>query len=265
MPSWQQQPISELKKEFTDHYILRLFATKPAKLVDLLETKQILSDIKKLRFFSCIPGGFRTDGQHVPTYMKRRGWNDYASKYDKSKVFYITTLARIAKLDLLIESMEQRVNQLVAEERQAAEVQQRSLEAAEQFELAENDEKLSGALWHAIHATPRPVGFVYFKRWTMPDGTCWFKVGITNNPDRRETEQNVLPVPAESIACIDVGSMDRARVIEAAIHKVLEEQRIMDSNNRELFNLSNRQALAVKVVLERFERTMPITYSEAQN
>jgi hypothetical protein len=87
----------------------------------------------------------------------------------------------------------------------------------------------------------------------MSDGSCWFKVGITNNPDRRETEQNVLPVAAETIACVDVGSMDRARAIEAAIHQVLEEQRITDANNRELFHLSAQQASAVKAVLERLE------------
>jgi hypothetical protein len=85
----------------------------------------------------------------------------------------------------------------------------------------------------------------------MPDGNCWFKVGITNNPDRRDTEQNVLPVAAETIVCVDVGSMDRARAIENVIHQVLEEQRIKDANNREVFHLSAQQASAVKAVLLR--------------
>jgi hypothetical protein len=45
--------------------------------------------------------------------------------------------------------------------------------------------------------------------------------------------------------------MDRARAIEAVIHQVLEEQRITDANNRELFHLSAQQASAVKAVLEK--------------
>ena len=83
----------------------------------------------------------------------------------------------------------------------------------------------------------------------MPDGSCWFKVGITNNPDRREIEQNVLPVAAETIVCVDVGSIERARAIEVVIHQVLDDQRIKDANNRELFHLSAQQASAVKSVL----------------
>ncbi len=115
------------------------------------------------------------------------------------------------------------------------------------------DEELASALWNALDTTPPTVGFVYLKRWKMPDGSCWFKVGITNNPDRRETEQNVLPVAAETIVCVDVGSMERAKAIEVVIHQVLDEQRIKDANNRELFFLSTQQASAVKAVLMRLE------------
>jgi hypothetical protein len=45
--------------------------------------------------------------------------------------------------------------------------------------------------------------------------------------------------------------MDRARAVEAVIHNVLVEHRITDANNRELFHLSDQQALAVKFVLEK--------------
>lgn len=88
-------------------------------------------------------------------------------------------------------------------------------------------------------------GFVYFKRWRLRDGTCWYKVGITNNMSRRESEQNVLPVAAETLAYFDAGGMDRAKAYESAIHLVLDSQRIRDANNRELFHLSKEQELAL--------------------
>jgi hypothetical protein len=187
----------------------------------------------------------------------KKGWNiDTVTRIGQdvfSSGYYLTTNSRIAKIDLLIEDIDERISQLEAEERQAAEALARSKKASMQFSGIAEDKDLAGALWHALETTPPTVGYVYLKRWTMPDGSCWFKVGITNNPDRRETEQNVLPVAAESIACVDVGSMDRARAIEAVIHQVLEEQRITDANNRELFHLSAQQASAVKAVLEKLE------------
>jgi hypothetical protein len=249
---WRSESEWILKREFTDSNILRLTSTKPAKVVDLLQAEEVLLAIQKLRFFACIPGGFRSDGWHVPAYIKRKGWGSHGSDYELvTKAFYITTAAKITKLDLLIEDLEARVDQLEADNVRASKALQRSQEAAKQFEQAGQDVPLAGALWHALDTVPPAVGYVYFKRWSMPDGSCWFKVGITNNPDRRETEQNVLPVAAETIVCVDVGSMDRARSVEAVIHKVLEEQRITDANNRELFHLSDQQAAAVKAVLEK--------------
>ena len=81
-------------------------------------------------------------------------------------------------------------------------------------------------------------GFVYLKRWQMPHGVCWYKLGITSNPNRRNSEQNVLPVPAEIIACVDVGSMERARLIEADFRRELDSQQIRNASNRELYELS---------------------------
>lgn len=110
------------------------------------------------------------------------------------------------------------------------------------------------SLLHRLQTTVDSAGncscWLYFKRWTLPDGTAWYKVGITNNPARRDVEQNVLPVPAETLACVLVGSMDRARGLEAAVHQTLVDQRIRDSGNRELFHLTEAQAAAVKAVIE---------------
>ena len=239
-----------LKDEFTETTIRRLTGTNPAKLFDLSQAQKILLDSQKLRFFACAPGGIRRDGNYVPAYIKGKGWKNNWQKPDnvENKNYYITAPEKIALIDSLIEELEELVERLEVKKRQSLELLK---EATKQFEQYGHDEKLVGALLGALNNLPPSVGFVYFKRWSLPDGNCWFKVGITNNPDRRETEQNVLPVASETIVCIDVGSMDRARAIEAVIHQVLEEQRITDANNRELFHLSVQQSAAVRAVIEK--------------
>lgn len=232
-----------LAGEYTEARILRLLSTKPARLVDLSLVKEIVLDIKKLRRHTADKSTSKVNGSGV-----KSGW-----EVNGPAEIYWTSASRIAKLDLLIEDLHERVQQLVADEKEKNETLKRSKEAAQQFAKAGQDASLAGALWHALDTAPPTVGYVYFKRWTMPDGSCWYKVGITNNRDRRETEQNVLPVAAETIVCVDVGSMDRARAIEAFIHQVLVKQRITDANNRELFHLGHQQASAVKAVLERLE------------
>lgn len=236
---FQPDSIYALSEEFTEARLLRLAAKKPQKLVDLGEASQVLEDVRKFRVYMRDSSVYGSAG-----YGYKRGWGMH-----DSRPIYVSTTSRIARFDLLIEDLEERVIQLTAAERQKFEARQRSKSAAKLFAMVGQDQKLASALWHALDTTPPTVGFVYLKRWTMPDGSCWFKVGITNNPDRRETEQNVLPVAAETIVCVDVGSIDRARAIEVVIHQVLEEQRIKDANNRELFHLSSQQASAVKAVL----------------
>jgi hypothetical protein len=233
--------LDSLSQEFTETRILRIAATKPIKLVDLEQAMQMLDEVRRLRRY------LRDYSIYGPSgYGHTRGWGT-----DGQLPIYVTTKSKILKFDLLIEDLEERVIQLESEEKQKVEAVRRSRQAAEQFAQGGQDEKLAGALWHALETTPPTIGFIYLKRWMMPDNSCWYKVGITNNPDRRETEQNVLPVSAETIVCVDVGSMDRARAIESVIHQILEERRIKDANNRELFHLSIQQASAVKAVLER--------------
>lgn len=81
-----------------------------------------------------------------------------------------------------------------------------------------DDRRIDDALLAALSsacARISIVGYIYFQRWSMPDGTSWYKVGITSKPTRRDAEQNVLPVASETLACVNVGSMDRARALEA--------------------------------------------------
>jgi len=233
--------LDSLSQEFTEARILRLAATKPKKLLDVEQARQIIDEVSRLRRCLVDHSIYGPSG-----YGYTRGWGMHGRV-----PIYVTTNSRIVKFDLLIEDLKERLVQLESEERQKAEALRRSREAAEQFVQVSQDEKLAGALWHALETAPPTLGFIYLKCWKMPDDSCWYKVGITNNPDRRETEQNVLPVAAETIVCVDVGSMDRARAIESVIHQVLEERRIKDANNRELFHLSTQQASAVKAVLEK--------------
>jgi hypothetical protein len=237
----QPDSIYALSEEFSEARIIRLAAKKPDKLNDLVEASQALQDVRKFRIYMRDTSIYGSAG-----YGYKRGWGMH-----DSRPIYVATTSRIARFDLLIEDLKERVIQLTAAERQKFEAHQRSKRTVKLFAMVGQDEKLASALWHALDTTSPTVGFVYLKRWTMPDGSCWFKVGITNNPGRRETEQNVLPVAAETIAGVDVGSIDRARAIEIVIHQVLEEQRIKDANNRELFHLSAQQASAVKAVLKK--------------
>ena len=80
-------------------------------------------------------------------------------------------------------------------------------------------------------------GFIYLRRWKVSDGTTWFKIGITNNLFRRESEQNVLPVAAQTLATAKLASMEQARTIEKSIHNVISKYQIKGSNNKELFRL----------------------------
>lgn len=132
---------------------------------------------------------------------------------------------------------------------QAAE-RQREQEADRQRHGTDLDAALLTKLNAALEIVTHASGHVYLRRWVMLDGTVWFKVGITNNPNRREAEQNVLPVPMKTIACTDVGSIERARALEAAIHRVLDKQRITGASNRELFHLTDAQAATIKAVIQ---------------
>jgi hypothetical protein len=104
------------------------------------------------------------------------------------------------------------------------------------------DTALPSSLAPRINETAKhPKGYVYLKRWQMPGGVSWYKIGVTSNPRRRDSEQNVLPVPAETIACVEVESMERARSAESDFRRLGAAQQIRDASNRELFQLNSTQ------------------------
>jgi len=92
-------------------------------------------------------------------------------------------------------------------------------------------------------------GFLYFKQWALPEAT-WFKIGVTNSPSRREAEQNVLPVPSQTLYLLRLDSMSHARAVEKALHRVLASKRIQGAMNRELFQLSPKDYGAVLLALK---------------
>ena len=79
----------------------------------------------------------------------------------------------------------------------------------------------------------------------MPDNSRWYKIGITNNLKRREYEQNVLPVPAETLETARFHSIEHAKIAEDAFLKTLSKYRIRGANNREIFDLKPEHVQAV--------------------
>lgn len=93
--------------------------------------------------------------------------------------------------------------------------------------------------------TSKNEAYLYFKCWSLKDGTKWYKLGVTVDLERREREQNVLPVPAQTLEQVSFINQDAAYAAEKAFLQVLEEFRIKDSNNRELMELNPIQVKSV--------------------
>jgi len=87
--------------------------------------------------------------------------------------------------------------------------------------------------------------YLYFKCLSLKDGTKWYKLGVTVDLERREREQNLLPVPSQTLEQVSSDSQDAAYAAEKAILKVLEEFKIKDANNRELMELNPTQVKSV--------------------
>ena len=87
--------------------------------------------------------------------------------------------------------------------------------------------------------------YLYFKCWSLKDGTKWYKLGVTVDLERREREQNVLPVPSQTLEQVSFDSQDAAYAAEKAFLQVLEEFKIKDANNRELMELNPTQVKSI--------------------
>jgi len=66
----------------------------------------------------------------------------------------------------------------------------------------------------------------------------WIKIGITNDPNRRNSEHNVLPVPSQLLKIITMPDRKIAEKIEKELLEVYYAKRINGANNKELFELN---------------------------
>lgn len=88
-------------------------------------------------------------------------------------------------------------------------------------------------------------GYLYLRCWALSDSDRWYKIGMTNNPNRREAEQNVLPVAAETLVCVELPSLEHAKTAEKATLQLLVDFRIRNASNRELLRLQPDQVAAL--------------------
>lgn len=159
-----------------------------------------------------------------------------------------TTLElRVEEINRKIDRIKAQINPLRLDRLQGelVELQGESGELQGESVDGETLEKLEEAIEKALKISP---GYLYFKQWSLPDAT-WFKVGITNCPERRDSEQNVLPVPAQTLYLVRLDSMEHARSVEKAIHAVLSPRRVVGAKNKEIFQLSGSDCKAVLVAL----------------
>jgi len=147
------------------------------------------------------------------------------------------------KIDNLIEKIKPENFQKLKEELLA-------VKDLEELELENIDSELFDKLETSIkEALNIKAGYLYFKKWDLPE-TTWYKIGKTNNPDRRDSEQNVLPVPAQTLYLLKLDSMEQASSVERAILKTLGDRRIIGAKNKELFKLGLSDYKAVIMALK---------------
>ena len=88
-------------------------------------------------------------------------------------------------------------------------------------------------------------GYLYLKAWVMQNGGKWYKVGVTTDLERRDAEQNVLPVPPSTLHTVRFQHIHQARAAERAFHTELLKMRIKGAKNKELFSLKPSQVNSI--------------------
>jgi len=101
-----------------------------------------------------------------------------------------------------------------------------------------------------------PTHFLYLRCWEV-SGRSWYKIGITSNWKRRDREQNVLPVPYQSLGgvCLPDGAL--VKKAESMILDVLGPRRIQNAHNRELLVLDGGELQAVCRLLVEIQNFFP--------
>lgn len=156
------------------------------------------------------------------------------------------------KIDRLCEQLDPRRLERLQDELHSLQHETEELQG-DQYD-SEILERLEEEIERSLQLKP---GYLYLKQWSLPE-TTWFKIGITNSPSRRDSEQNVLPVPAQTVYLVRLDSMEHARATEKAFHKILGGKRIEGAMNKEIFQLSPRDyrsvVMAMKGLAERFSQ-----------
>jgi len=160
----------------------------------------------------------------------------------------ISQSKKILRLEVVLLEISQQLERLAKNKDDAAQLAREAKASLPEASGADN--ALAASLVSAIeNARNQTIGYVYLKQWTLADGTRWLKVGITNNPSRRDAEQNVLPVPAVTLCLMETQGMDQAAAIEKALHQQLASQKVTGAGNRELFHLSDAQLAALMAAM----------------
>tara|TARA_Y100000589_G_C27131649_1_gene620828 strand:+ start:272 stop:1534 length:1263 start_codon:yes stop_codon:yes gene_type:complete len=215
----------------------------PERTAGLIEAEFSASTLKRVKAFypDSINGINRDLGLSVVPKLKKL--KDLASESPSKQQL------RIEEINKKIERLYSVINPTKITKLQEELIQISQQE--EELSSFEPDKKLLGKLNDGIKkALTISCGYLYLKMWSLPEKT-WFKVGITNSPKRRESEQNVLPVPSQTVYLVRLDSMEQAKSVEKAILYALDDRRIKGSSNKELFQLSAQDYKALVMALQK--------------
>ena len=154
--------------------------------------------------------------------------------------------------DLILEIKKEKRRNKAAEKALAKALEEKKIEA-KRISLglnAEADPELAEKLFKLAEQglqaeSINSAGYLYFKVWVLPDGSKWYKIGITNDLRRRDAEQNVLPVPATTLQSVRFFGIEHARIAERKFLETLSGCRIKGANNKELLSLKPEQVQAI--------------------
>jgi hypothetical protein len=138
---------------------------------------------------------------------------------------------KLTQVKRLIEELEAALNQ----EAPAKDQLTKSLQV-----VTAADATLAAHLTAAIRqATAACTASLYLNEWTQADGSRWYTLGLTSDPAGADTRK-----------LVQLPSMEVARAVQQAIHRVLDDHHIRDANNREHFHLNEPQLAALTGVME---------------
>lgn len=117
--------------------------------------------------------------------------------------------------------------------------------------LNNNSDRLADEILEKINESEET--FLYLKKWEVA-GKKWLKLGITNNPDRRDSEQNVLPVPSELMKLVKMPNRKIAEKIEHELLDAYSSHKINGANNQELFEMNDTEVENLISTISSLER-----------